>query len=163
MCVSGFPELEGREGCYLGEGMAMFWGKEWRNYESFVANMNTCEIRKLSTEGGTMLVDDREIDLDLIEKKCPHGYRNAKDKVLKYGGVNRYGGFEKGVCAISWMLYPEGRYFADSDGFGGEDNEEECVYAIMDTHLDFIVPFRPVDNIEKLLEEVRAHTCGSEL
>lgn len=101
--------------------------------------------------------------MDLIAKKCPHGYRNAKDKVLKYGGVNRYGGFEKGVCAISWMLYPEGRYFADSDGFGGEDNEEECVYAIMDTHLDFIVPFRPVDNIEKLLEEVRAHTCGSEL
>lgn len=163
VCVSGFPELEGREGCYLGEGMAMFWGKEWRNYELFVANTHTCKIRKLSTEGGTMLVDDREIDLDLIEKKCPHGYRNAKDKVLKYEGLNRYGGFEKGVCAISWMLYPEGRYFADSDGFGGEDNEEECVYAIMDTHLDFIVPFRPVDNIEKLLEEVRAHTCGSEL
>lgn len=38
VCVSGFPELEGREGCYLGEGMAMFWGKEWRNYELFVAN-----------------------------------------------------------------------------------------------------------------------------
>lgn len=96
VCVSGFPELEGREGCYLGEGMAMFWGKEWRNYELFVANTHTCKIRKLSTEGGTMLVDDREIDLDLIAKKCPHGYRNAKDKVLKYGGVNRYGGFERG-------------------------------------------------------------------
>jgi hypothetical protein len=52
----------GRKGYYLGEGMTMFWGKEWRNYELFVANTHTCKIRKLSTEEGTMLVDDGEID-----------------------------------------------------------------------------------------------------
>lgn len=42
--------------------MAMFWGKEWRNYELFVANTHTRKIRKLSTEEGTMLVDYGEID-----------------------------------------------------------------------------------------------------
>lgn len=54
--VSGLPELEGCEGSYVGDGMAMFWGDGWHNYELFIANTQTGKIRKLSTEGGTMLV-----------------------------------------------------------------------------------------------------------
>jgi len=33
------------------------------------------------------------------------------------------------------MLYPDGRYFADEDGYGMEDNEEENVYCIIDSNL----------------------------
>jgi len=153
--VSGLPELEGCEGSYVGDGMAMFWGDGWHNYELFIANTQTGKIRKLSTEGGTMLVDDSEIDFGLIEKKCRHGYKNAKNKDIRYASVNRYDCFKNGICAISWMIYPEGRYFEDSDGFGGGDNDEECVYAIINTNLDIIEPFRPIDNIRKYLEELR--------
>lgn len=154
--VMGFPELAGREGRYVGDGMAMFWGEEWRNYELFIANIKTCKIRKLSTEDGSMLVDDREIDFELIEKKCRYGYDNARNKCIRYGALNRYDGFENGISAISWVIYPEGRYFEDSDGFGGEDNDEEVIYAIMDTNLDIIEPFRPVDDIRRYLRELRA-------
>lgn len=154
--VSGFPQLEGREGRYVGDGMAMFWGKEWGNQELFIANTKTCKIRKLSTKDGTMLVNDNEIDLESIAKECPHGYDNAKSKYIGYASVNRYDDFENGICAISWMIYPEGRYFEDSDGFGGKDNDEETVYAIMDTNLDIIVPFRPVKNITVYLKELRS-------
>lgn len=44
--VMGFPELAGREGRYVGDGMAMFWGEEWRNYELFIANY-CCPIKSI--------------------------------------------------------------------------------------------------------------------
>lgn len=53
------------------------------------------------------------------------------------------------------MLYPDGRYFADSDGFGMEDNDEEDVFAIIDTNLDIVEPFRPVKDVANYLKELR--------
>ena len=53
------------------------------------------------------------------------------------------------------MLYPDGRYFADSDGFGMEDNDEEDVFAIIDTNLDIVEPFRPVNDVANYLKELR--------
>lgn len=103
-----------------------------------------------------MLADDSEIDLELIEEKCRYGYHNAKNKNIKYASVNRFDNFKDGICAISWVLYPDGRYFEDSDGFGGEDNDEECVYAIINKNLDIIEPFRPIKNIKEHLAELRS-------
>lgn len=154
--VSGIPDLEGLSGTYIDDDMAMFRGKEWHDYELFIANTQTGKIRKISTKGGTMLADDSEIDLELIEEKCRYGYHNAKNKNIKYASVNRYDNFKDGICAISWVLYPDGRYFEDSDGFGGEDNDEECVYAIINKNLDIIEPFRPIKNIKEHLAELRS-------
>ena len=53
------------------------------------------------------------------------------------------------------MLYPDGRYFADSDGFGMEDNDEEEVYAIIDTNLVIVEPFRPIKDVANYLKELR--------
>lgn len=53
------------------------------------------------------------------------------------------------------MLYPDGMYFADEDGFGMESNNEETVYAIIDTNLNIVEPFRPIKNISTYLEEIR--------
>ena len=64
-------------------------------------------------------------------------------------------GYKNGMCAITWTLYPGGRYFADSDDFGMEDNDEEVVYAIIDTDLNIVEPFRPIDNIEAYLKKLR--------
>lgn len=153
--VRGYPELEGKEGSMAGNGMALFFGIGAHNHELFIANTQTGKIRKLSTLGGTLLVDDDEIDYEAIAKKCKKGLRNAQNKDIRYAKIGNYGRFENGVCAISWMLYPEGGYFADSDGFGGGSNYEEEVYAIIDTELNIIEPFRPVYNIDEYLKEVR--------
>ena len=153
--VSGYPELENRKGVIAGDGMAFFFGEGWRNYELYVANTLTGKIRKLSTVNGELLVDDSNIDYDAIAKECENGIGDAKAKVICYAGLNRWDGFKDGLCAISWMLYPDGRYFADEDGFGMEDNDEEEVYAIIDIDLNIIEPFRPIKDVAAYLKEIR--------
>ena len=153
--VYGYPELKDCKGVLVGDGMAFFFGEGWRNYELHVANTLTGKIRKLSTTDGELLVDDDDIDHDAIFKLCENGIGNARAKVIRYAGINRWDGFKDGLCAISWMLYPDGRYFADSDGFGMEDNDEEEVYAIIDTNLDIVEPFRPIKDVATYLEEIR--------
>lgn len=153
--IHGYLELEGRKGTLSGDGMAFFFGKGWRNHELYVANTITGKIRKLSTTEGELLVENKDIDYDAIAEKCKNGYGNARAKAIRYAGINRWNDFKDGLCAISWMLYPDGQYFADSDGFGMEDNDEEEVYAIIDTNLNIVEPFRPIKDITSYLKELR--------
>lgn len=149
--VSGYPELEDCIGILEGDGMAFFF-EGIRNF--YIANTINGKIRKFSS-GSRLLVDDRDIDLDSIAKECTNGIHNARNKEIRYAGINRWDGFKDGLCAISWMLYPDGRYFADSDGFGMEDNDEEEVYAIIDTNLEIVEPFRPIKKVAVYLKEIR--------
>ena len=153
--VYGYPELKDRKGVVVGDGIAFFFGEGWRNYELYIANTITGKIRKLSTTRGELLVDDNDIDYDAIAKECENGIGNAQAKAIRYAGLNRWDGFKDGLCAISWMLYPDGRYFADEDGFGMEDNDEEEVYAIIDTDLNIVEPFRPIKDVAAYLKEIR--------
>ena len=149
--IYGHPELEGSLGYMSGDDMAFFFGK---HREVYLANTKTGIIRKLSDESW-LLVEDDEIDYDSISKNCLNGIGNARAKAIRYAGINRWDGFKDGLCAISWMLYPDGRYFADSDGYGMEDNDEEEVYAIIDTDLNIVEPFRPIKDVATYLEEIR--------
>ena len=153
--VYGYPNLKDRKGVIVGDGIAIFFGEGWRNYELYIANTLTGKIRKLSTTNGELLVDDNDIDYDAIAKECENGIGNARAKIIRYAGLNRWDGFKDGLCAISWMLYPDGRYFADEDGFGMEDNDEEEVYAIIDTDLNIVEPFRPIKDVANYLKELR--------
>lgn len=125
----------------------------YANGNMAIVNMETGKVRVLS-EGCRLLVDDCEIDYDAIEQQCVNGIHNARAKAIRYAGLGRWDDFKDGLCAISWMLYPDGQYFADSDGYGMEDNDEEVVYAIIDTDLNIVEPFRPVKNVETYLKEV---------
>ena len=153
--VYGCPELKDRKGVVAGDGIAFFFGEGWRNYELYIANTITGKIRKLSTISGELLVDDNDIDYDAIAKECDNGIGNAQSKAIRYAGLNRWDGFKDGLCAISWMLYPDGRYFADEDGFGMEDNDEEEVYVIIDTDLNIVEPFRPIKDVAAYLKDLR--------
>ena len=153
--VYGYLELKDRKGVIVGDGIAFFFGEGWRNYELYIANTITGEIRKLSTTRGEILIDDSDIDYNAIAQECENGIGNAQAKAIRYAGLNRWDGFKDGLCAISWMLYPDGRYFADEDGFGMEDNDEEEVYAIIDTDLNIVEPFRPIKDVAAYLKEIR--------
>lgn len=148
--VEGYQELEGCEGVMKGDGMAVFYC----NGEMFIANTLTGKVRKISSDYGKLLVEDKEIDYEAINRKCENGQGNAEAKAIRYEKICLWRGFEKGICAICWMLYPDGMYFADSDGYGMKDNYEEKVYGIIDTNLEFIEPFRPVKDVNKYLEEI---------
>lgn len=152
----GYSELEGYKGFLIGEDVALFYKGE---YGLYIVNTVTGRIRQMSTTAGMLLVDDNEIDYEAICKCCKHGAHNAKSKAIRYAGMSRWGNFKDGLCVISWMLYPDGMYFADSDGFGMVDNDEEMVYAIIDTNLDLVEPFRPVKDVDKYIEEIRKTNC----
>lgn len=47
------------------------------------------------------------------------------------------------------MLYPDGRYFADGDGFGMEDNDEVNIDAYIDTECRVLVKFQDMEDPEK--------------
>ena len=153
--VHGFTPLEGRKGHMLTDVVASFRGDGWDNHEWYIANINTGRVRQLSTNGGMVLVEDSDIDYEAIYKQCEHGAKNAERKVLNYGSLGTWDGFKEGFCAISWTLYPDGRYFADSDGYGMEDNDEENVYGIINENLDFVFPFQPIQDIRELLQQLR--------
>lgn len=128
--------------------------------EWYLENVKTGRVRKLYSRG-YLLVDDNEIDMDAIKTECEDGIYNAERKAVCYEEVHLYDGFKDGYGAISWMLYPDGMYFADSDGFGMEDNYEVIVYAIIDANLDIVEPFRPIRNIGVYLRDLRTSAFAS--
>ena len=113
--VYGYPELKDCKGILAGDGMAFFFGE---HREVYLANTKTGKIRKLSDEYW-LLVKDDEIDYDAISKSCLNGTSNAKAKAVRYAIINRYDGFKNGVCAISWMLYPDGKIILTTP-YGGK-------------------------------------------
>lgn len=50
-------------------------------------------------------------------------------------------GYRDGKALVSWVLQPDGKYFADSDGFGAENCEEITLYSHIDTDGRFTEPF----------------------
>ena len=69
---------------------------------------------------------------------------DAKRLVADYGGLS-IGDYQEGIARVDWMLYPDGRYFADEDGFGMEDNDEVNVSAYIDTECRVLVKFQDMD------------------
>ncbi|WP_294874047.1 MULTISPECIES: hypothetical protein [Prevotellaceae] len=130
----------------IGENMAVLSGKG-RSYT--IINKETGKARQLVSEDGTLLVADNEIDFDATNKGCPD-FNGCKWVRYWFG---RYDNFRNGVCAICWTVYPDGRYFADEDGFGMEDNDEEKIYCIINKDLEIIVPFQPMNDVKEILRK----------
>lgn len=71
--------------------------------------------------------------------------RNAISTMANYYfGVNP---FKDGVAYVQWTLQPDGRYYADSDGYGMTDDDEINMYAFIDKKAHILVPFQPMDTL----------------
>lgn len=57
--------------------------------------------------------------------------------------------YRNGVAFVHWTAYPDGRYFADEDGFGAESNSEVNIYAYIDRDGRPVIPFQPMSGEEK--------------
>lgn len=130
----------------IGENMAVYSG-EGKSFT--VINKKTGEARMFVSASGELLAAGNEINFDAIKRECPHfnGY-----KVVEYW-FGRYSNFKNGLCALCWTIFPDGRYFADEDGFGMEDNDEEKVYCIINKKMEIIVPFQPMNDVEEMLKK----------
>lgn len=143
---------DGGEGRDIGCGIAVTTsGKSFT-----LINRTTGKRREFVSENGQVLMDDSEIDLESIHRRFEH-CRCADEKHARYR-FGLYCGFEDGLCALSWTIYPDGRYFADDGGFGADDNGEENVYCIINTDMEVVVPFRPMADVREELRRAALHT-----
>ena len=145
--IHGIAELEGCE-CYSwGENL---WYVRDNEYGKYLVNMVTGKMRKISERGTLVGFSDDEIDFEAIDKL--ENSHNAHSRSILYAGIDRWTNCKNGLIALSWMLYPDGRYFADEDGYGMEDNDEVKVYCVLDENLQVVRPFAPVDDVSRLLK-----------
>lgn len=142
----GHPNLMYSTGFPIGEGMAMFKGDS--DQSLYIVNTQTNEIRQIvDREGHVVGFEDADFNWEKLEgvehRRC------LDNMVVDYAGIGRYSDYRNGVCCLCWMLYPDGRYFADADGYGMEDNEEENIYCIIDKHLKVLVPWQSMTYFER--------------
>lgn len=64
--------------------------------------------------------------------------------------------FRDGIAYVSWTLQPDGRYYADEDGFGMEDDEEIRFDAFIDTQAHILIPFQAMDESLRALYRKQA-------
>ena len=126
--------------------------------DRYLVNKATGKIRQISTPGHVVGFSDDEIDFATVDK-LPHGY-NAHSRRMDYGAIGWWDSCQDGLIALCWTLYPDGQYFADEDGFGMEDNDEERIYCVMDDDLNVVQPFTVVQDIRALLEKLRLARKG---
>ena len=147
--IHGIAELEGCQ-CYSW-GENLFHVTDRENGE-YLVNIATGKVRKIAVPGKLVGFSDDEIDFDSIDKL--ENSHNAHPRNIHYAGIGRWRDCENGLIVLCWMLYPDGRYFADEDGFGMEDNDELTVYCIMDENLQVVKPFAPVADVSQLLYQL---------
>lgn len=93
-----------------------------------------------------------DIDFEKVNKL--ENPQNAHELKVYYGfGIEN---FMNGVALVWWTLYPDGRYFEDEDGFGGENCNETTVYAYMDTLGRVLIPFQDMSSEEMKSYRVQA-------
>ena len=145
----------------MGYGMLRFSNRSYGNKQIFIVNPALKKVYPISEPNGSLVgftLDD--IDWDNVNQ-LEHNY-DAKRLVADYGGLS-IGDYQDGLAYVSWMLYPDGRYFADEDGFGMEDNDEVNISAYIDTQCRVVVKFQDMEDDGKrrrLREEAIKNILG---
>lgn len=139
----------------LGEGMMQ--GREHGTRRIFLVNKNEREAWELVGPTGTFEHWNAvAVEICTAFDLPARAQRNAISTMANYYfGVNP---FKDGVAYVQWTLQPDGRYYADSDGFGMTDDDEINVYAFIDKKAHVLVPFQPMD--KSLRERYRKQAIG---
>lgn len=150
--AEGIAELaEYGEGYDRGEGIATFSGNG-KDRTIVLVNTNTGKMRKIRDAGGSILVSDAEMDYETIDALLEHpGDAHYKCSDYYFGF---YDSFKNGYAALAWTTHPDGMYYMDEDGFGMEPDSEENIYCIINSDLEIVVPFKPMD-VSTVLEQFR--------
>lgn len=131
----------------MGCGMLRFSNRSYGNKQIFIVNPAIKKVYPISEPDGKLVAFTHDdIDWDNVNQLEHNG--DAKRLVANYGGLS-IGDYQDGLAYVSWMLYPDGRYFADEDGFGMEDNDEVNIAAYIDTQCRVVVKFQDMEDSEK--------------
>ena len=130
----------------LGCGMQRYRSRNWGNKGLIILNTTTKAVYPLVWPDGEITIFKKDdINWDNVGK-LEHNNDAHRLWVNYRFSIDR---FENGVARLDWMLYPDGMYFADEDGFGIEDNDEVYVSAYIDTNCRILIKFQEMEEFEK--------------
>lgn len=140
--LTGGSESEGTS-YQKGEGMLLH---HTALGEIILENTSACKTIMIKNKDNVLTgIQTSDIDFDRVD--LLENPQNAHRLIADYGfGIET---FINGAALVWWTLYPDGRYFEDEDGFGGESCNETTVYAFMDTQGKVVVPFRDMTPEER--------------
>lgn len=69
--------------------------------------------------------------------------------------------FTNGVALVWWTLYPDGRFFEDENGYGGECCNETTISAYIDTLGNVVIPFQNMNSKEEAQFRIKAEEIVS--
>ncbi len=130
---------------FADRGEGMLQGLEKGTKRFFLVDKKSKKAWELlDKNGGFSYWDASAVEISSVLDMPYKAQRNAVElRAPYYFGINE---FEDGVAYLSWTLQPDGRYYADEDGFGMTDDDEITLYAFIDTKANILVPFQPMDD-----------------
>ena len=88
-------------------------------------------------DGNMIAFTLKEVEKSVLDRDVETG--NAHALLVRYRFFVYE--FKGGKAEVEWTICPDGRYFADEDGFGGEDCDELTATAVIDRKGKVLVPF----------------------
>lgn len=130
---------------FANRGEGMMQGLERNTNRVFLINKKTREAWELiSANGEFSLWDASDVEIASAFDLPDTALCNALKLNAPYHfGINE---FKDGIAYVSWMLQPDGRCYADGDGFGMEDDEEITFNAFIDNQAHILIPFQAMDD-----------------
>ena len=94
------------------------------------------------------LVNVHAGDIDFEKVNKLENPQNAHTLTAEYNFL--IWNFTNGVALVEWTLYPDGRFFEDENGFGGESCNETTIFGYIDTLGNVLIPFQNMNMEEKV-------------
>lgn len=125
-----------------GDHMLVFSNKEWGVKEMYLVNTETKKVFHLVDDEGNVRAFSHD-DIDPVVFEAEHTHDAY---VLQVCYTKMYvGDFVNGKARVEWMLYPDGMYFADEEGYGMEDNDEVYIAAVIDEDCKVLEKFKLIN------------------
>ena len=126
----------------MGCGMLCFTNKSYDSKQRILVNTALQKAYTVVDNDGSLVSFTKDdIDWDSVSE-LENNHNAYSLKACYYFGIDDY---KDGKACVHWMLYPDGRYFADEDGFGMKDNDEVNVCGVIDTECRVVVKFHATD------------------
>ena len=108
-------------------------------YQGLLGDKKNGDVVELVDKDGYMVAFTLEdVSQSVIDRDVVTG--NARSLLARYRFFVYE--FKGGKAVVEWTICPDGRYFADEDGFGAEDCDELTATAVIDRKGQVLVPFR---------------------
>lgn len=113
---------------YRGDDMYIMISKNSYDHSYSLYNHQNEEIiQLLDYKGNALFISENDFQYD---DPVINDYKSTLKHLHPHYGfsVNE---FNHNLASVTWTVQPDGRYFADEHGFGGSDEDEICIYAII--------------------------------